>query len=94
MLQVCRPSGQRRRFNAASLALEPNKTKQHKTQSILSALVNQVPAKADLKAGLSMYKYLDNVWQFVMSDVVLRLSATGSGSLKKAPEVRCALRRP
>ena len=30
-------------------------------QSVLSALTSQVPAKADLKATLSMYKYLDNV---------------------------------
>jgi hypothetical protein len=31
------------------------------SQSVLSALTNQVPAKADIKATLSMYKYLDNV---------------------------------
>lgn len=30
-------------------------------QSILSALKSQIPAKADIKATLSMYKYLDNV---------------------------------
>jgi hypothetical protein len=29
------------------------------------------------------------VWQFTLSDVAFKLNASGTGSLKKAPEVTC-----
>ncbi|KAI8477023.1 MAG: hypothetical protein J3K34DRAFT_498347 [Monoraphidium minutum] len=58
------------------------------SESILSALTSQIPAKADIKATLSTYRYLDNVWQFVMTNVAFRLNAAGHGSLRKAAEVR------
>lgn len=57
------------------------------SESILGALTSQVPAKADIKATLSMYKYLDNVWQFVMTDVSFKLNASGHGSIRKAIEM-------
>eukprot|EP00877_Chromochloris_zofingiensis_P010918 jgi/Chrzof1/607/Cz01g22070.t1 len=58
-------------------------------QSYLSALRDHVNAKAEIKANLSTYKYLDNVWQFVLKDVSFRLNPTGVGSAKKSPEVLC-----
>eukprot|EP00878_Enallax_costatus_P002441 GHUV01002618.1.p2 GENE.GHUV01002618.1~~GHUV01002618.1.p2 ORF type:complete len:119 (+),score=39.72 GHUV01002618.1:313-669(+) len=58
-------------------------------QSILKALKEEIPAKAEVKGNLDTYKYYDNVWQFLLSDVAFKLSATGTGSMKKAPEVTC-----
>ncbi|WIA22082.1 hypothetical protein OEZ86_008500 [Tetradesmus obliquus] len=58
-------------------------------QSILSALKNEIPAKSEVKGNLDTYKYYDNVWQFTLSDVAFKLNASGTGSLKKAPEVTC-----
>jgi transcription initiation factor TFIIA small subunit len=57
--------------------------------SYLEHLSERVPAKAELKAQLRSYRYFDNVWQFLLTDVSLRLNATGQGSAKRAPEVKC-----
>jgi hypothetical protein len=39
-----------------------------------------------LFAGLALSL---QVWQFTLSDVAFKLNASGTGSLKKAPEVTC-----
>jgi transcription initiation factor TFIIA small subunit len=57
--------------------------------SYLEALTERVPAKAEIKAQLRSYRYFDNVWQFLLTDVSLRVNATGAGSAKRAPEVKC-----
>jgi hypothetical protein len=38
---------------------------------------------------LSLPWLLEQVWQFTLSDVAFKLNHTGTGSLKKAPEVTC-----
>eukprot|EP00879_Flechtneria_rotunda_P006013 GHRR01006325.1.p1 GENE.GHRR01006325.1~~GHRR01006325.1.p1 ORF type:complete len:118 (+),score=45.28 GHRR01006325.1:296-649(+) len=58
-------------------------------QSILAALKNEIQAKAEIKGNLDTYKYFDNVWQFVISDVSFKLIPSGTGSFKKAPEITC-----
>eukprot|EP00890_Picochlorum_soloecismus_P001258 jgi/Picsp_1/2132/NSC_05597-R1_transcription initiation factor iia gamma chain len=41
-------------------------------QSMLQILEKQVTAKGTLKGKLDVYRYLDNIWTFVMSDATLR----------------------
>lgn len=58
-------------------------------QSVLAALKSEIQAKAEIKGNLDTYKYYDNVWQFTLSNVTFKLNASGTGSMKKAPEVAC-----
>jgi len=39
---------------------------------MLQILEKQVTAKGTLKGKLDVYRYLDNIWTFVMSDATLR----------------------
>jgi len=48
-----------------------------------------VHAKGELKAKLRNYRYFDNVWQFLLTDVSFRLNASGQGSARRSPEVKC-----
>ncbi|KAG1674467.1 hypothetical protein FOA52_003072 [Chlamydomonas sp. UWO 241] len=56
--------------------------------SFLDAL-KHVNAKATIKADLKTYRYFDNVWQFTLENVSLRLQL-GSGAMTSAPEITCA----
>eukprot|EP00878_Enallax_costatus_P004963 GHUV01005219.1.p2 GENE.GHUV01005219.1~~GHUV01005219.1.p2 ORF type:complete len:133 (+),score=40.80 GHUV01005219.1:176-574(+) len=68
-------------------------------KSILKALREEVPARAELKGHLDNYKYFDNVWKFWLRQgkdehgdpkpVTFKLNATGTGSMKKAITVEC-----
>ncbi|CAD7702167.1 unnamed protein product [Ostreobium quekettii] len=50
-------------------------------KSMYHALEERVVEKrAVIKAGLKNYRYIDNVWQFVLDDVHLRVAANGRPS--------------
>mmetsp|Transcript_18565 Transcript_18565/g.39848 ORF Transcript_18565/g.39848 Transcript_18565/m.39848 type:complete len:120 (+) Transcript_18565:222-581(+) len=57
--------------------------------SMLEALRDHVTAKALIKANLKTYRYYDNVWQFTLENVSMKLNQTGTGSMNNAPEVCC-----
>eukprot|EP00197_Chlamydomonas_leiostraca_P011276 CAMPEP_0202865256 /NCGR_PEP_ID=MMETSP1391-20130828/5460_1 /ASSEMBLY_ACC=CAM_ASM_000867 /TAXON_ID=1034604 /ORGANISM="Chlamydomonas leiostraca, Strain SAG 11-49" /LENGTH=229 /DNA_ID=CAMNT_0049545069 /DNA_START=134 /DNA_END=823 /DNA_ORIENTATION=+ len=56
--------------------------------SMLDALRNKVQGKATIKANLKTYRYFDNVWQFTLENVNLRLTNMGTAAVP--PEVTCA----
>uniref|UniRef100_A0A7R9V6L5 Transcription initiation factor IIA subunit 2 n=1 Tax=Chlamydomonas euryale TaxID=1486919 RepID=A0A7R9V6L5_9CHLO len=55
--------------------------------SFLDAL-KHVSAKASIKANATTYRYYNNVWQFTLENVVLKLNQ-GSGSMSSAPQIQC-----
>ncbi|KAL6776343.1 TF2A4 [Auxenochlorella protothecoides x Auxenochlorella symbiontica] len=50
--------------------------------AILRALDKRVTAKSSFKGQLDTYRYCDNVWDFELRDVILKLSPT-QGSSKR-----------
>lgn len=57
--------------------------------SMLDALRTQVQSKALIKGNLKTYRFLDNVWQFNLENVIFKLNTSGQGSMTTAPEVTC-----
>jgi transcription initiation factor TFIIA small subunit len=57
-------------------------------QSMLHLLEKQVTAKGTLKGKLDVYRYLDNIWTFVMSDATLRSAQYLSVPKKDEEEVK------
>lgn len=41
-----------------------------------------IPAKASVKGTLTVYNYIDSVWQFQLEDVELKLNPSGVGSIQ------------
>jgi transcription initiation factor TFIIA small subunit len=56
-------------------------------EAMLRALQRDVNAKASLKGKLDVYRYIDNVWTFILSDVTLRAAPTLTASKKDEQEV-------
>jgi transcription initiation factor TFIIA small subunit len=55
-------------------------------KSFLEAL-SLVGAKATIKADLKTYRYFDNVWQFTLDKVCLRMTNVGPGYM--TPDIFC-----
>lgn len=57
---------------------------------IVRALESRVTAKASMKGQLASYRYLDNVWDFVVSDVTIKLWPTQSSNRREEQELTAA----
>mmetsp|Transcript_2764 Transcript_2764/g.5704 ORF Transcript_2764/g.5704 Transcript_2764/m.5704 type:complete len:122 (-) Transcript_2764:195-560(-) len=55
--------------------------------SFLDAL-KHVGTRATIKATATTYRYFDNVWQFTLENVALRLNH-GNSAMGAAPEIKC-----
>lgn len=49
-------------------------------KSMFSAMGDQVHTKAQLRGKLKTYRYIDNVWQFVLEEVKLKLMPKGGSN--------------
>jgi transcription initiation factor TFIIA small subunit len=47
-----------------------------------------IPAKASVKGSLTVYNYIDSVWQFQLEDIELKLNPSGVGSIQPYEPVR------
>lgn len=56
------------------------------SQAVLEALDKKVPSKLTFKGRLKTYRYCDNVWTLMLSDVNFRVQMTQGSSLSS--EVR------
>ena len=54
---------------------------------IVDVVENRFRARAQFKGHLDSYRFLDNVWTFIVSDATFRLSPTGSQMASRTPEL-------
>ncbi|KDD72910.1 hypothetical protein H632_c2746p0 [Helicosporidium sp. ATCC 50920] len=59
-------------------------------RSIAKSLDTRVTAKASMKGQLATYRYLDNVWNFVLSNVSIKLWPTQSSNRREEQELSSA----
>eukprot|EP00798_Chlamydomonas_sp_ICE-L_P008049 gene8049-1283_t len=58
-------------------------------KSMLEALRTHVSARATIKANLKHYRYYENIWQFTLEDVNVRINQAGNGTMLSSPEIIC-----